>query len=436
MEPSLLALILIGALLIVMALGLPVAFTLGGLSLAIGFFVWGGTGGFYAVALGALGKATSFTLTAIPLFLMMAAVLRFSGMADDMYEMINRWMGKIKGGLALGTVIISAIFAAMVGISTVATATLGLTAMPAMLKRGYNKKLVAGAICAGGALGIIIPPSVIMIIYAAEAEVSAGQMFFGGVVPGLIMCALFLVYIAILCIKYPAYGPPVEENFTLPQKMESLKAVTLPMFIILLVLGVIYTGIATPTEAAAIGLVGSLMCAAIKRKLDQGNLKNMMAMGVGVNAMVFWIILGAVAYSRLVTMTGVGEWFSELVTGMDVNRWVILLGMQAIFFVMGMFLDPAGIILITGPFFLPVVSALGFDPLWYGVLFVINMCMAYITPPFGFNLFVIRAVAPTGISIGEVYTAIWPFVFIMALTLLIVALVPQTVTWLPSLLIK
>jgi tripartite ATP-independent transporter DctM subunit len=353
-----------------------------------------------------------------------------------MYEMINRWLGKIKGGLALGTVVISSIFAAMVGISTVATATMGLTAMPAMLKRGYNKKMVAGAICAGGALGIIIPPSVIMIIYASEAEVSAGQMFFGGIIPGIIMAVLFMIYIAILCIKNPSYGPPVEENFTLPQKMESLRAVSLPMFIILLVLGVIYTGLATPTEAAGIGLVGSLICAAIKRKINGENIKNMMAMGVGVNAMVFWIILGAVAYSRLVTMTGVGEWFSGLVTGMDVNRWVILLGMQAIFFVLGMFLDPAGIILITGPFFLPVVKALGFDPLWYGVLFVVNMCMAYITPPFGFNLFVIRAVAPKGLTIGDVYAAIWPFVGLMALTLLIVVLFPQTVTWLPSLLIK
>lgn len=436
MEPSVLALILAGSLLLVMGLGLPVAFTLGGLSLAIGYFVWGGTGGFYAVVLGALGKTTSFTLTAVPLFLMMAAVLRYTGMADDMYEMINRWMGRIKGGLALGTVIISSIFAAMVGIATVATATLGLTAMPAMLKRGYNKKLVAGAICAGGALGIIIPPSVIMIIYASEAEVSAGAMFFGGVIPGIIMALLFMTYIAILCIKNPSYGPPVEENYTLSQKMESLKAVLLPVFVIILVLGVIYTGIATTTEAAAVGLVGAVVCAAVKRAITLENIKNMMVMGVGVNAMVFWIIIGAVAYSRLVTMTGVGEWFSELITGMDVNRWVILLGMQLVFFVLGTFLDPAGIILITGPFFLPVVKALGFDPLWYGVLFVINMCMAYITPPFGFNLFVIRAVAPAGLTIGEVYASIWPFVGLMALTLLIVALFPQTVTWLPSLLIK
>ncbi|SFH15805.1 TRAP transporter, DctM subunit [Desulfotomaculum arcticum] len=436
MEPSLLALILLGSLLLFMGLGVPVAFALGGLSLGIGYFLWGGTAGFYAVTLGSLGKLTSFTLTSIPLFLMMAAVLRFSGLADDMYEMINRWMGKLRGGLAIGTVIISAIFAAMVGISTVATATLGLTALPSMLNRGYNKKLAAGAICAGGALGIIIPPSVIMIIYASEAEVSAGQMFFGGILPGILMAVLFIAYIAYKCIKNPADGPPSEENYTFAQKMESAKSVGLPMFIILLVLGVIYLGIATPTEAAGIGLVGSIICAFIKHKMNGENLKKMLIMGVGVNSMVFWIIIGAVAYSRLVTMSGVGQWFSSLVTEMDVNRWAILIGMQAIFFILGMFLDPAGIILITGPFFLPVVSALGFDPLWYGILFVINMCMAYVTPPFGFNLFVIRAVAPSGLTISDIYSAIWPFVGIQAITLLAVALFPQLVTWLPNLIVK
>jgi len=436
MEAWLLAFILLGSLLLFLVLGLPVAFSLGGLSLAIGYFVWGGTGGFYAVTLGSLGKLSSFTLTAIPLFLLMAAVLRHSGLADDMYEMINRWMGSIKGGLAMGTVVISAIFAAMVGISTVATATLGLTALPSMLKRGYNKKLAAGAICAGGALGIIIPPSVIMIIYASEAEVSAGQMFFGGIIPGVLMATLFIIYIAVRCMRNPSEGPPVQENFTWAQKLTSLRSVSLPVLIILLVLGVIYLGLATPTEAAAIGLVGSLFCALVRRKLNLENIKQMFAMGVGVNAMVFWIIIGAVAYSRLVTMSGVGEWFSELVTGMEVNRWLILVGMQAIFFMLGMFLDPAGIILITGPFFLPVVTALGFDPLWYGILFIINMCMAYLTPPFGFNLFVIKAVAPPGLTMSDVYVAIWPFVLIQAITLAIIAAFPQLVTWLPSLMIK
>ncbi|MFZ5633271.1 MAG: TRAP transporter large permease [Bacillota bacterium] len=438
MEPWLLGVILLGAMLLFLALGLPVAFTLGGLSLAIGYFVWGGTGGFYAVTLGSLGKVSEFTLTAIPLFLLMAAVLQFSGLADDLYEMVYRWMGGIKGGLAIGSIIISAIFAAMVGISTVATATLGLTALPSMIKRGYNKKMVAGAICAGGALGIIIPPSVIMIIYASEAEVSAGQMFFGGIIPGIMMALIYMLYIYVRCLCNPADGPPIpkEERFTMAEKMQSLRAVSLPVLIILLVLGVIYLGLATPTEAAAIGLVGSIFCAVIRRQVTLENLKKMFHMGVGVNAMVFWIIIGAVAYSRLVTMSGTGEWFSELVTGLDVNRWLILLGMQGVFFILGMLLDPAGIILITGPFFLPVITALGFDPLWYGILFVINMNMAYLTPPFGFNLFVMKGVAANELTIGDIYSAIWPFVGLQAIALLLVVIFPKLVTWLPALMIK
>lgn len=438
MDAWLLGAILLGAMLFFLALGVPVAFTLGGLSLAIGYFVWGGTGGFYAVTLGSLGKISEFTLTAIPLFLLMAAVLQFAGLADDMYEMVYRWMGGVKGGLAIGSIVISAIFAAMVGISTVATATLGLTALPSMIKRGYNKKLVAGAICAGGALGIIIPPSVIMIIYASEAEVSAGQMFFGGIIPGIMMALIYIVYIAIRCFRNPADGPPIPagERFTMAEKIESLKAVTLPMLIIFLVLGVIYLGFATPTEAAAIGLVGSLFCALTRRQLTLANIKKMFVMGVGINAMVFWIIIGAVAYSRLVTMSGTGEWFSGLVTGMDVNRWVILLAMQSVFFVLGMLLDPAGIILITGPFFLPVITALGFDPLWYGILFVINMNMAYLTPPFGFNLFVMKGVAASELTIGEIYSAIWPFVGFQAIALLLVIIFPQLATWLPNLMVK
>lgn len=436
MEPWVLAVILFGAMLLLMALGLPVAFTMGGLSLAIGYFVWGGLPGLFAVTLGSLGKLTEYTITALPLFILMAGVLQFSGLADDMYGMIYRWMGKIKGGLAMGTIIIAAIFAAMVGISTVATATLGLTSLPSMLKRGYEKKLCAGAICAGGALGIIIPPSIIMILYANEAGVSAGQMFFGGVIPGVIMALIYIAYVAIRCHVNPQDGPPTEESFTVAEKLQSLKSVLLPVLVIALVLGVIYLGVATPTEAAGIGLVGALLCAAVKRQLNLPNLKKMLAMGMGVNAMVCWIMIGAVAYSRLVTYAGVGEWFCSLVTGLEVNRWVILLGMQSIFFIMGMVLDPAGIILITAPLFVPVVNALGFDPLWYGILFVVNMNMAYLTPPFGFNLFVMKGVAPPELTVGDIYKAVWPFIGLQAIALILLILVPSLTTWLPSLMIR
>ena len=438
MEMWLLAIILLGALLVFLVLGLPVAFTLGGLSLIIGYFVWGGASAFYSVALGSLGKMAEFTLIAVPLFLLMAAALQFSGLAEDMYEMIYRWMGGLKGGLAIGTVIISAIFAAMVGIATVATATLGLTALPSMLKRGYDKRMICGAICAGGALGVLIPPSILMIIYASETDVSAGQMFFAGIVPGILLAVLYILYIAVRCAMNPSMGPavPTDDRYSWAEKIASLKSVILPLMLIVIVLGVIYLGIATPTEAAAIGAVGAIFCAGVRKRLNLANIKKILNMTVSINAMVFWIILGAVAYARLVTVSGVGEWFSIAITGLPVNRWVIMILMQAVFFILGMVLDPAGILYITAPFFIPTIKALGFDPLWYGILWIINMNMAYLTPPFGFALFVLQGVAPPEVTTEDIYVGIWPYVGLMIVGLILCMLYPSLATWLPGMMIK
>ncbi|OUM86835.1 MAG: hypothetical protein BAA01_15505 [Bacillus thermozeamaize] len=436
-EAWMIALIMFGSLLLFLALGVPIAFTMGGLSLIIGFLYWGGLPSVEAFVLGSFGKVTEFTLTALPLYIFMAAILQYSDLADDMYEAVYRWLGGIRGGLAAGTTFISSIFAAMVGIATVATATLGMTARPSMIKRGYDEKMTLGVIMAGGALGILIPPSIIMIIYATEANVSAGAMFIGGILPGILAAVIFILYVLILCFLKPEKGPALrkEERYTLKEKIASLKSVILPLFVIVLVLGSIYLGVATPTEAAAVGVVGALISAAIKRKLSLDNFKKMIEMTVRINAMVFWIIIGAVAYSRIVTVTGVGEWFASLITGLEINRWVILIGMQLIFFILGMLVDPAGIILMTGPLFLPVVTELGFDPVWYGVMFVINMCMAYMTPPFGFNLFVMRGVAPE-VPIGTIYASVWPFVGLYILVLALVMIFPQLVLWLPSLMLK
>lgn len=438
MEMWQLAIILLGALLVFLVLGLPVAFTLGGLSLIIGYFVWGGASAFYAVALGTLGKVAEFTLIAVPLFLLMAAALQFSGLAEDMYEMIYRWMGGLKGGLAIGTVVISAIFAAMVGIATVATATLGLTALPSMLKRGYDKRMICGAICAGGALGVLIPPSILMIIYASETDVSAGQMFFAGIVPGILLAVLYIIYIAVRCAMNPSMGPavPPDDRYSWAEKIASLKSVIMPLMLIAIVLGVIYQGIATPTEAAAVGAVGAIFCAGVRKQLNFANIKKILHMTVSINTMVFWIILAAVAYARLVTVSGVGEWFSGSITDLPVNRWVILILMQVIFFFLGMVLDPAGILYITAPFFIPTVKALGFDPLWYGILWIINMNMAYLTPPFGFSLFVLQGVAPPEVTTEDIYVGIWPYVGLMIIGLILVMFYPSLATWLPGLMIK
>jgi tripartite ATP-independent transporter DctM subunit len=437
MDAGIIALLLFGSLLLLLFLGVPIAFGMGGISLIFGFIFWGGLPSFEAFSLGAYGKVTEFVLSAVPLYLLMAAILQYSDLADDMYEAVYRWFGGIRGGLAVGTTIISSIFAAMVGIATVATATLGLTARPSMLARGYDDKLTTGTIIAGGALGILIPPSIIMIIYASEAGVSPGAMFMGGIIPGIVAAVIFIAFVLIKCVIYPEMGPAIakSERFTWAEKFESLASVILPLFVIVLVLGSIYSGAATPTEAAAVGVIGALISAALKRKLTFENIKNIFAMSVRVNAMVFWILISAVAYSRIVSVTGVGGWFADFVTSFEVNRWITLIAMQLVFFVLGMFIDPAAIILMTGPLFLPVVAQLGFDPVWYGVIFVINMCMAYMTPPFGFNLFVMRGVA-TDLNINTIYKSVWPFVGLYALVIVICMVFPQIVLWLPNLMIK
>ncbi|HZG72434.1 MAG TPA: TRAP transporter large permease subunit [Chondromyces sp.] len=437
MDVGMIALLLFGSLLLLLFLGVPIAFGMGGISLIFGFIFWGGLPSFEAFSLGAYGKVTEFVLSAVPLYLLMAAILQYSDLADDMYEAVYRWLGGLRGGLAVGTTIISSIFAAMVGIATVATATLGLTARPSMLSRGYDDKLTVGTIIAGGALGILIPPSIIMIIYASEAAVSPGAMFMGGIAPGILAAVIFIGYVLIRCGIKPEMGPAItkEERFTWAEKFQALKSIILPLFVIALVLGSIYSGAATPTEAAAVGVVGSLISAGVKRKLTLENIREIFSMSVRVNAMVFWILISAVAYSRIVSVTGVGGWFADFVTGFDVNRWITLIAMQLVFFVLGMFIDPAAIILMTGPLFLPVVTQLGFDPVWYGVLFVINMCMAYMTPPFGFNLFVMRGIA-TDLNIKTIYSSVWPFVGLYALVIVICMLFPQIVLWLPNLMAK
>lgn len=429
--------ILFGSLLLFIILGIPVSFTLGALSLIFGFILWGGLLSVDPYVLGVYGKVMDFSLTALPLYIFMAGILRYSDLADDMYEAMYRWLGNIKGGLAAGTSIISTIFSAMVGIATVATATLALTARPSMLSRGYNNRLTAGVILAGGTLGILIPPSILMIIFANETSISAGGLFFAGVIPGIIACLLFIVYSIGISYMLPGYGPAIPEDtkFTFREKLSSLKGIILPIGVIIIVLGVIYLGIATPTEAAAFGVVGSLISAAIKKKLTYSNMKKMLLMTINLNGMIFWLIISAVAYSRIVTVSGVASWFGALVTDLEVNRWIILICMQIVFFILGMFLDTTGILLMTAPLFTPVILELGFDPIWYGVIFIINMCIAYLTPPFGFSLFVFRGVAPD-IPVKDLYLSTIPFVIIFIILIALVMIFPPLATWLPTYMMK
>ena len=404
----------------------------------IGCLILWGPSGFMIASSQGYAAMDKFTLISIPLFILMAVFLAKSGVAEDLYTMMHRWLGPVEGGLAIGTVIICTIFAAMSGISGAATVSMGVIAMPQMLKRKYEKKIVMGSIAAGGALGILIPPSVIFILYGTLTGVSIGGLFMGGILPGLVLSVLFILYIAIRCWRNPVLGPslPAGERANRQEKLSSLKAVALPMVIILLVLGGIYFGVCTPSEAAALGVLGAVISAAVYRKLGWDLIKESVFRTAGLSGMIIWILIGAYCFTSIYQASGAGSLLTRLMMAIPGGRYAILGTMQLTFFVLGCVLDPAGIMMICTPAFLPIVQMIGFDPLWFGVLFCINMEMAYLTPPFGFNLFYLKSIAPEGTSMGEIYRAIAPFVALQALGLIIVILIPDLALWIPGRMIK
>lgn len=434
MEAWLLTLVFFGSLIVGLFLGLPIAFVLAGIAIVFIALLWGGSG-LLLVFSTAYGKGTDFVLVALPLFILMANFLEVSGIADGLYDAMYRWFAGVNGGLAMGTVIICAIFAAMAGISGVATVTMGLIGIPSMMKRGYDKELVTGTVAAGGALGILIPPSIIAIVYGAAASVSIGKLFMGGVMPGILLSILFIIYIAIRCKIQPKLGPASPTQFTWREKISSLKAVIFPLLLIILVLGSIYTGVATPTEAAGIGAFGSLIACALHRSLTWENLKRATLRTVRLSSMCMWIVFGAGCFSHIYIGSGASAFLSSLIVEATIPPMAIIWIMMFIYIILGMVLDPIGMCLITVPIFVPVVAMLGFSPLWFGVLFIVVSEMAFITPPFGFNLFYLKSIVPPSITVADIYRSITPFVFIQFLCLVIVLYLPQIALWLPSMMI-
>ena len=424
------------SLIVFLVLGVPVVFVLGGIAIVGAFFLWNPATGYMLFTITTWGLMSKFVLAAVPMFIFMGIVLQQSGVADDLYEMIYRWMGPIRGGLAMGTVLICTVFAAMVGISGAATVSMGIIALPSMLKRKYDKAMAIGCIQAGGALGFLIPPSVMMIVYAMIARESVGRLFAGGVFPGLLLSLMFITYIATRGILQPHLAPslPPEERATWNKKLISLRAVILPIILVIMVLGSIFAGIATPTEAASVGALGSLICAAVYRRLNWTVLKEASFRTARLTGMVMWIAVGALTFGAVYQGLGATELVKEILAGLPLGPWGILIIMQLSFFILGAFLDDWAILFICIPIYLPIVLSLGFDPVWFGVLFIINMQMAYLTPPFGYNLFYMKGVVPPGISMGDIYRSVIPFVILQGTGLAIVMIFPQIVLWLPNLL--
>ena len=432
MSIEVITILLFGSFLLLMAAGLPLVFSLGSAAIIGTYFLWGPEA-LYALGIKTFSTATSFVLLAIPMFIFMGSMLERSGLAGDLYDMMKKWFGGINGGLAVGTILVCTIFAALVGVRGAATVTMGLVALPSMLAATYSKGLSIGCIAGGGALGVLIPPSVLMIVLGLYANVSVGMLFMGGITAGLVIVVLFILYILISCAIWPEMGPalPVAERATWPEKISALKAVILPIMLVMLVLGTIVGGIATPSEAAGIGAAGSILCALAYGKLTWTALKESSLITLRLTCMVMWIVFAASMFTALYAAVGADQLVRDALSYIPGGKWGTIIGMQLIWIIMGCFLDPIGIMLLTVPLFFPIVVKLGFDPVWFGVLFVVNMEMAFLTPPFGFNLFYMRSVAPKGITMLDIYKAVIPFIMLQFLALLLMIVFPELITWLP-----
>uniref|UniRef100_A0A2A4Z1S4 TRAP transporter large permease protein n=1 Tax=OCS116 cluster bacterium TaxID=2030921 RepID=A0A2A4Z1S4_9PROT len=434
MESSYILLGMFTALVVLMLSGTGLAFVLGAIAFLSTMFIWGPSALIVSV-LNTFDTMTSESLMAIPLYVLMASILQKSDIIDDLYNAMEKWFGGLHGGLAIGTVVICTIMAAMTGVVGAAVAAMGILALPSMLARKYDEPLALGAICAGGTLGILIPPSVVTIVYAITAQISIGKMFIAGIMPGLILATSYSLYIYIRARINPALAPIAEDMLNIPmaEKLKSLKTLALPGLVIFSVLGTIYLGLATPTEAAGIGVLGALFSAAVAGKLKTTNLSAAANDTIKVTAMILWITIGARAFISVFVATGGADSILDFVQTLEASKWVILFAMLAILIFLGLFLDEIGIILLCVPVFLPIIKILGFDPLWFGVLFMITAQMAYITPPFGYTLFYLKGVLPDNIGIGQVYRGVIPFFLIQVVVLTAFVLFPDIVTWLPNL---
>jgi tripartite ATP-independent transporter DctM subunit len=429
-ETTILMLILLFFLLIT---GLPIVFVIGGLGIVFSFFLWG-PGALSMLIFPTYGLMQVFLLCALPLFIFMGLILQKAGIADEMFEAIYKLAGGLRGGLGVGTIIVCAIFAAMVGVSGAATVAMGLIALPAMLKRGYSKILATGTIQAGGALGLLIPPSIPFLVYAFVGQQSAGMLFASGVFPGLLLSFLYIAYIIGRSAIQPEVAPalPVEERVNFKNKIKSLKSLILPLLIIASVIFFIIFGVTTITEASVIGATGAIIAAAVKKRLNWLMLKESLYRTAIVTSMVMWIALAAVCFGNIYTGLGASALVHSALNSLGLGPWGILIFMQLSFFILGCFLDDTAILFLTIPLYLPIVVKLGFDPIWFGTLFVINMQMAFITPPYGLNLFYMKGVVPKGITMVDLYKSVVPFVIIQAIGLATVMIFPQIALWLPN----
>ena len=418
-------------LFIFLFMGLPVAFGLGGTAVLFAMILE--PRALLAVPSAFYSTPWNSVLVTVPLFLFMGSLIRFSGVAEAAYDAVYKLIGHIHGGLAMGTVQVCTVFAAVTGITPPATTTMGQIAYPSMVRYNYDRSIAIGSIAAGGALGALIPPSVPFIFYGLLAKVSIGDLFMAGVVPGLMLATFYVIYIGVRCRIQPHLGPalPADQKFTRQEKYVAVFSIWPFALLIAIVLGVIWGGIATPAEAAAFGATGAFLINLAYGRLTKEVLVDSLVSTIKLSGMGLWILIGATVYLNVFNSMGSQDLLTNLVLSMPGGGTGILLMMMLIILVLGMVMDDWAIILLCTPLFIPIIDELGIDKLWFGALFIVNIQIAYLTPPFGFVLFWIKGVLPSDVSMGDVYNSVGPFVAIQIFGLLLVFLFPAIATWLP-----
>jgi tripartite ATP-independent transporter DctM subunit len=430
-----LPLFMLAAMFALIFLGVQVAFALAGTALIFGYLVFQD-----AVIFQFMDKvediASNYVLAAVPLFVFMGTMLERSGIAEELFEAVHLWTRRLPGGLALGTVLMCVIFAASTGVIGATETVVGLLAIPVMLKYAYSKPLICGTICAGGSLGTIIPPSVVVVVLGPVANVSVGDLLVGMIFPGLIMAGLYLLYIFLLCLLRPAAGPripPAPHEPPLARRLAiTAHALLPPLFMIFAVLGSIMLGWAAPTEAAALGALGAVLLTLFYRRFSLRMLRDSVLKTLRITSMIMAILLGGTIFTGVFFAAGGIELTNQAVAYFDLRAWQLLFLLLGMAFLAGFVLDWISILLIFIPIFMPLVTGAGFNPVWFCILFLIIIQTSYLTPPLAPAIFYLRGIAPPSITLLDMYKGVLPFILLQAITLALVMSFPQTVLWLPS----
>ncbi|MBP6331910.1 MAG: TRAP transporter large permease subunit [Aminivibrio sp.] len=430
--------IMLGGVFVLVMTGFPIAFVIGSVAFFTGFAVFGPTTTFHILYSRFYDLSLNYPYLAVPLFTFMGVILQHSGVTKDLYQSLYEAMGRLRGGLAVVTILFGTILAACLGVIAASVTILTLIALAPMVTRGYDKSLAAGSIVAAGTLGILIPPSIMLVVYAPQAGLSVGQMFMGAVFPGLLLSAFYMLYVVIRCRLNPALGPAIPEDQITPfngaKLLKLLKSLVPPVLLIVAVLGTIFLGIAPPTEAAAVGCTASILLAMAYGKFSWDLMKRASLETMKVSAFVVMIAAMCYAYVGIFMNAGAGDVVAEFILSVPGGKWMSFFVIMAIVFLLGMFIEWIGIVFIVVPIFSPILTALGFNPLWAGMMICINMQMAFQTPPMAMSIFVLKGTAPKelGVTIGDIIWGVIPFILIIMVVLVLCSFFPEIILWLPE----